>query len=112
VEVPITVTGQAAPDTIVELQLTSLPVLTEATHIPTGFEVSVDRLEAGSQVTAGQVPIPAGTELAIEPETVVVHVGGAPSAAQLEADLEQPEAPEGEAAAEAPAAEAEAPAEA
>ncbi|HVU74015.1 MAG TPA: 50S ribosomal protein L25/general stress protein Ctc [Mycobacteriales bacterium] len=87
VEVPVIVVGDAISGTIVELQITALPVETEATHIPTGFEVSVQGLDAGDAIHAGQVPLPDGVTLAVDPDAVVVHVGAQQSAAALEADL-------------------------
>jgi large subunit ribosomal protein L25 len=112
VEIPVTTTGDAAPDTIVDLQLVALPVHAEATHIPTGFEVSVEGLEIGAAIHAKDVALPAGVELATDPEAVVVQVLAQPTAASLEADLEAtpggdaPAAGGGDASAEQPAAEA------
>ena len=113
VEVPVSVTGDAISGTIVDLQLVALPVECEATHIPSGFEVSVQGLDVGDAVHAGQVTLPEGVTLAIDPDAVVVHVLAPVSEAALEASLETGEAP-AEGAAEAPAEEApaaEAPAE-
>jgi len=61
---------------------------------------SIEGLEPGSHVTAGDVKLPTGVELAADPELVLAIVSAAPTADQLEP----------EAAAEAPA-EAEVPAE-
>jgi large subunit ribosomal protein L25 len=110
VEVPITVVGDAISGTIVDLQLVSLPVEAEATHIPTGFDVSVQGLDVGDAVHAGQVALPEGVTLAIDPDAVVVHVLAPVSEAALEADLSA-EAPEGAPAPDAEAPAAEAPAE-
>ena len=87
VDVPITVTGIAISGTIVELQITALSVEAEATHIPTGFEVSVQGLDAGDAIHASQVPLPSGVTLAVDPDAVVVHISAQQSAASLEADL-------------------------
>ena len=113
VEVPVSVTGDAISGTIVDLQLVALPVECEATHIPSGFEVSVQGLDVGDAVHAGQVVLPEGVTLAIDTDAVVVHVLAPVSEAALEASLETGEAP-AEGAAEAPAEDApaaEAPAE-
>lgn len=76
VGVPVTVTGQAAPDTLVDLQTPTLQVEAEATHIPAEFAVDVTGLGAGSAVTAGQVKMPAEVSVAGDPDLVVVQVLG------------------------------------
>lgn len=116
VEVPVHVVGDAAADTLVNLDLTALSVETEATHIPTGVDVSVDGLPAGSQIHAKDLMLPEGTTLATDPEALVVNVTAAPTAEQLAAELAEAEAEAGivhepseaEAVAPAPAAAGEA----
>ena len=105
VDIPVTITGEVAPDGLLDQQLIQISVETEATHIPTGIEVDVTGLAIGASVTAGDLKLPSGTSLAGEPEILVLHVIAAPTAAQIEAEI-------GETAAEeAPAAMPEAPAE-
>lgn len=110
VEVPVTLTGEATRDGLVDQQLLTLSVEAEATHIPDHFEVSIEGLEVGDNVTAGSVPLPSGTTLIGDADQVVVAVLAAPTAEQLEADLAGAEAEAGierdeptEAADEAPA---------
>jgi large subunit ribosomal protein L25 len=112
VEIPVTVTGEAAPGALVVNETTSLSVEAEATHLPEGVEVSVEGLEAGAQILASDVQLPAGTTLASDAETLIVNVTAAPTADQVEAELADAEAeagiehdaPESDAAAdEAPA---------
>jgi len=74
VDVPVVTTGDVASGGLLELVLTSLSVETEATHIPSSIEVSVDGLAEGSQITAAQVSLPAGTTLVTDADAVVVHV--------------------------------------
>jgi len=89
----------------------------EATNIPQRFDVDVDGMEIGASVHAGDLSLPAGVTLAVDPDTMVLHVLAAPTAEQIEAELG--EVPAAEAAEEvppspeagAPAAEAEASAE-
>jgi large subunit ribosomal protein L25 len=95
VEVPVTLTGEATRDGLVDQQLVTLTVEAEATHIPDHFEVSIDGLGVGDNVTAGAVPLPSGTTLAGDPGQVVVAVLAAPTAEQLEADLAGAEAEAG-----------------
>ncbi|BCJ32955.1 50S ribosomal protein L25 [Actinocatenispora thailandica] len=102
VEVAVHITGEMAKeaDGLVVQELDTLAVNVEATHVPEQFEVSIEGLGVGDKVLAGQVPLPAGSELTTDPEATVVAIVAAPTAAQVEADTS------GEAAeAPAPAAE-------
>ena len=117
VDVPLTLVGDAAPDVLVDQQKTTLSVEAEATHLPTGLDVSIEGLKVGGTVHASDVKLPAGTTLAEDPEGVLVQGLGAPSAEAVEAELEAavaelaPEAAaEEETPAEAEAAADEAPA--
>lgn len=95
VEVPLHVTGEAAPGTVVTLEHTDLTVEAEATHVPEGFEVSVEGVEAGTIITAGQIELPQGVTLVVDADTNIVNISAAPTAAQVEADLEAAEAEAG-----------------
>jgi large subunit ribosomal protein L25 len=105
VELAITMTGDAGRDTLVDLQQQTLTVEAEATNLPEGIEVSIEGLQPGAQITAGQVQLPAGTTLAQDADAVVVQGLGAPSAAEVEADLAESEAELGAGAAGAAALE-------
>src|SRR4051812_7923857 len=74
VEVPIQLTGDVAAGGLVDHQLTTLSVSAEATHIPSGFEVSISGLEIGGSVHAKEVELPTGTELVTDGDAVVVHI--------------------------------------
>lgn len=88
VDVPVHVEGDLGPGQhILEYALNSLPVEAEATHIPESFTVSVEGLVAGDHVLAKDVPLPKGTTLTVEDDTVVLQV--------LAAQAEEPAA-EGE----------------
>jgi large subunit ribosomal protein L25 len=102
----VTLVGEAARNTLVVNESNTLAVVAEAMHLPSGFEVSIEGLEAGSQITAGDVELPTGTELAVEPDFVLAIVSQAQTAEQLEGD-----SAEGGEAAEGETAEAAAPAE-
>jgi len=109
VDVPVTLTGEAAKNTLVVNESTTLAVVAEAMHLPSGFEVSIEGLEAGARVTAGDVPLPAGAELAVEPDFLIAMVTQAQTAEQLEGDTGEAaeaaadEDAEGESAEAAPA---------
>ena len=68
--------------------------------MPDHLEASIEGLEAGSQVTAGDVELPAGVELAVDPELTVASITAAPTAEQLEATLPEVEVATDEAEAE------------
>jgi large subunit ribosomal protein L25 len=74
VDVPVHIEGNAAPDTMVTTDHTSLSLEVEATHIPESVTVSVEGLAGGTQILAGQVELPAGATLITDPEALVVNV--------------------------------------
>ncbi|HEX2856341.1 MAG TPA: 50S ribosomal protein L25/general stress protein Ctc [Propionibacteriaceae bacterium] len=90
VDVPLHVVGDSAPDTTVNVEHQTISVRTEATHIPTGIEVSVEGLEAGTQILLGDIKLPEGTELHGDPEALAVHVTVA-AVQQLETEGEATE---------------------
>ena len=104
VDIPVTATGDVAPDGLLDQQLVQIAVEAEATNIPPGIEVDIEGMQIGTAVHAGDLALPRGVTLAVEPDTLVLHVIAAPTAAQIEAELGLPEgeAPEGEAVAAAP----------
>lgn len=106
VEIPLNVTGEVAPDGLLDQQLVQISVEAEATNIPPGIEVDVEGMAIGASVHAGDLTLPGGVTLAVEPDILVLHVIAAPTAEQLEAELGLPEGEEveaGEAPPEAPA---------
>jgi large subunit ribosomal protein L25 len=96
VEVPVQLVGEAARDTLVMTEHNTLAILADATRLPDHLDVSIDGLEAGTRVTARDVSLPEGVELAADADYVIAVVAAAPTAAEME----------GETAAEAPVAEA------
>jgi len=97
VEVPIRVAGDIAPDGMLDQQLVQIAVEAEATSIPQGIDVDVDGMEIGAAVHAGDLKLPRGVTLQVDPETLVLHVIAQPTA-------EEPAAEAAEAGAEAPEA--------
>lgn len=95
VEVRLYLTGEADRDGLVDQQLMTLTVEAEATHIPDHFDVSIEGMTVGDNVTAGSVELPSGTTLVGEPEQVVVVVLAAPTAEQVDADMAGAEAEAG-----------------
>ena len=124
VEIPVHLTGEPASDTLVVTEHAAITVEAEATHIPEFIEVSVEGAEVGTQIFAKDLQLPSGASVQLDGDTLVVNVTHAPTAAEVEAELETAEAeagiervepteePEGEAApAEETAAEGESAAE-
>ncbi|GAB3443491.1 50S ribosomal protein L25/general stress protein Ctc [Phycicoccus ginsengisoli] len=95
VDVPVHVEGEAAPETVVTVDAQTLQLEVEATHIPENIVVSVDGLEAGTQVKASDVTLPEGAVLAVDGDTLVVNVTQQVSAEALEAELAEAEAEAG-----------------
>jgi large subunit ribosomal protein L25 len=95
VDVPVVVTGEAGPDTLVVTENATIQVEAEATSIPESIEVSVEGLAAGTQVLASELSLPSGTTLLVDGETLVVNVTEQISAEALEAELEEAEAEAG-----------------
>jgi large subunit ribosomal protein L25 len=105
VDVPVVVSGEVAPDGLLDQQLVQISVEAEATSLPPAIEVDVADMAVGTSVHASDLRLPEGVTLADEPDLLVLHVIPAPTAAQIEAELGVvAEAAEG---AEAPAAPAE-----
>ncbi|MBN9619272.1 MAG: 50S ribosomal protein L25/general stress protein Ctc [Actinobacteria bacterium] len=110
IDVPLNVIGDVVSGGLLNQEHTTVSVEAEATHLPTGFDVDVAALEIGSQVTAGSLELPPGSVLITDPETVLLIVAEAPTAAELEAEGAGEGAESAEGGTEAPAAEGDAPA--
>ena len=103
VEVPLVVTGDAAPGTLVTQELNTLLVEADVSSIPESIEVFVEGAAIGTQVQAADVRLPEGTELKSDAELLVVNVVAAPSEADLEAEIDTEGAGVVEAPSETPA---------
>ncbi len=120
VEIPVHVVGESKSDAMVVTDLNTVSVEAEATNIPEYIEVSVEDAEVGFQIFAKDLDLPSGSTLLTDDEALVVNVVHAPTAEEIESELEDAEAEvgiereasdeetaaaEGEAAAEGDAAE-------
>jgi large subunit ribosomal protein L25 len=92
VEVPLVLTGDVEPGNLVTQDLTSVEVSVEALHIPEQFEVSIEGLDAGAQIFAKDVQLPAGAELVTDGEAMVLAVNAAQTATDTETESEGGEA--------------------
>ena len=113
VDVPVHLVGDAAPDTLVVTENTVVSLEAEATHIPEFIEVTSRAPRSAPRSTPPTSTSPRGSTLLTDPETLVVNITNAPSAEDIEAELEEAEAEAGierdqpeEEVAEAAAAEA------
>jgi large subunit ribosomal protein L25 len=77
VDVPVTLTGEAAKNTLIMHESNTVAVIADALNLPAELEASVDGKEAGSTVTASDVKLPEGVELAVEGDTVLAFVNAA-----------------------------------
>ncbi|WP_082485451.1 50S ribosomal protein L25/general stress protein Ctc [Rathayibacter sp. Leaf296] len=89
VDIPVHVEGEAAPGTLVSIDANTLSLEVDATKIPQSIVISVEGLEAGTQIAAGDVVLPDGATLVTEADVLVVNV-----TAEVEQDLgEEDETP-------------------
>ncbi|MBF6355448.1 50S ribosomal protein L25/general stress protein Ctc [Nocardia higoensis] len=93
-DVVVTVTGDAAPGTLVTQEATTLSIEAEALNLPETIEVSVEGAEAGTQFTAGSLELPAGVTLAGDAELLIVNVIAAPAAEAAEGEAAEGESAE------------------
>jgi large subunit ribosomal protein L25 len=103
VEVPIVVTGESFSGTIVTVDVATITLEVEATHIPEHVEVSVEGLQEGAHITAGDVTLPKGASLVGEADLLLV--GNSVPAAEVAEENEAEEAAAEAAPAEEAAAE-------
>ena len=110
IDVPLSVVGDVIVDGMLAQDRTSVSIEAEATHLPSQIEVSIEGVAIGTQITAGDLTLPAGSVLAGDPHQVLLIIQEAPTAEQIEAEMaeaaeelgiveDQPEAPADEAAA-------------
>ena len=92
VDVAVVLEGEAAPGALVDLVANSVPLEAEATHIPTQVAVSIEGAEVGTQITAADLQLPEGSTLSgLDPESLIVNITAAPTAADIEAELAEAE---------------------
>lgn len=92
VDIAVHLEGDAAIETLVNLDHSVLTVEAEATHIPESIVISIEGLPAGTQIHASDVTLPEGVTLVTDPEALVVNITQAMSEEALEAELAEVEA--------------------
>ncbi len=86
VEVAVQLEGEAASGTLVTQDATTIEIEAEALSIPESLTVSIEGVEEGTQILAGQVSLPGGVTLISDPEMLVVNIVAAPTAEDLESE--------------------------
>jgi large subunit ribosomal protein L25 len=79
VDIQVTLTGEAAKNTLIVHESNTVAVVADALHLPSELEASIDGLEAGSHITAGDVKLPKGVELAVDKDVVLAVINAAQS---------------------------------
>jgi len=74
VEVPLVLEGESAPGTIATLDSQTVLLKVLATSIPQNVVVSIEGAEEGTQITAADLKLPEGAELAGDAELLIVGV--------------------------------------
>ena len=92
VEVPVHLVGEAARETLVVTDTTTIQLEAEATHIPEFIEVDIEGLAAGTQILASDLALPSGSTLLLDPETLIVNITEASTVEEVEAELAEAEA--------------------
>ncbi|MET0999417.1 MAG: 50S ribosomal protein L25/general stress protein Ctc [Marmoricola sp.] len=95
VEIPVHTVGEAKSDAMTVTELNTVTVEAEATNIPEYIEVSVEDAEAGFHVLAKDLVLPDGSTLLTDEDALVINVVHAPTAEEVEAELEEAEAEAG-----------------
>jgi large subunit ribosomal protein L25 len=93
VDVPVVLTGEVAPGNVANLDAQTLLLKVLATAIPREIEISIEGLTEGSHITAADVTLPEGAELAADPELLVVgvQIEAAEESLENESDAESTE---------------------
>jgi large subunit ribosomal protein L25 len=86
VEVNVVVEGDAQPGALVTQEANTIEIESDAMSIPEQLTVSVEGVDAGTQITAAQIELPEGTTLVSDPELLVVNIVSAPTEEELEAE--------------------------
>ena len=107
VEIPVVITGESFSGTIHIVEHQTVTLEAEATHLPQSVEVSIEGLEAGATVTAGELTLPQGSTLVTDADAVIVAITAPQAtAADREADAVAADIAASQSAASAAAAEA------
>ena len=88
VEVSVHLTGEPASGTLVTQDLSTIELEADALNIPESIEVSIEGAEPGTQILAGSLNLPEGSELKTDEHALVAAVNAAPTEAQMDAEVD------------------------
>jgi len=74
IDVPVHVEGETVPGTTAAQDANTISLEAEATNIPERVIVDVEGLEAGTQILAKDLKLPAGSTLIGDPDTLIINV--------------------------------------
>ena len=77
VDVSVHLSGELAPGNVHNLEMTTVSLEAEATHLPTAIEVSIEGRTAGEHIHASDLVLPKGSTLLADPEALVVNISEA-----------------------------------
>jgi large subunit ribosomal protein L25 len=92
VDVAVHLSGEAAPGTLVLVDLNTVAIEVDALAIPESITVDISGAAPGTQVLAGELPLPSGAVLVTDPDAMVVAVSAAEAAEMGEESAESGEA--------------------
>lgn len=87
IDVPVILVGEVASGALLSQESTTVSLEAEATNIPNSIEVSVEGLDIGAHISAGDLALPTGSTLITDPSHSILIVAEAPSAEAIEADV-------------------------
>jgi large subunit ribosomal protein L25 len=74
VDVSVHVEGEAAPNTVFNLEEATVPVLAEATNLPDNVTIVIEGRVAGEHVYGRDIQLPAGATLELEDDYVIATI--------------------------------------
>ena len=92
VEIPVHLNGEPGPDALVVTEHSTVTVEAEATHIPEYVEIDIEGAEVGTQIFAKDLKLPQGSTVLADDDTLIINITHAPTAEEVEAELEEAEA--------------------
>ena len=81
IELPVNLVGDVVPGGVVQQELVQVSVEAEATKIPEAVDLSIEGLEVGTQVLAGDLKLPSGVTLQVDAEALVLQIADATASA-------------------------------
>lgn len=86
VEVNVVIEGEAAPGTLVTQDANTIEIEADVQAIPESLTVSVEGLEPGTQLAAGDIGLPDGVTLVSDADLLVINIVVAPTAEELDTE--------------------------